>query len=38
MDNLIFLIQLPWFLLQWFVIIATWAILIDYVWKKISDR
>ena len=37
-ENLIILIQLPWLILKVGVIIFGWALLIDYVWKKISDR
>ena len=37
-ENLIFLIQLPWFILKVGVIIFVWSLLIDYVWRKISDR
>ena len=38
LENLIFLLQLPWLILKVGVIIFAWALLIDYVWKKISDR
>jgi len=37
MDILIFILQLPWFLLQWFVIIASWAILFTFIWRMFDE-